>query len=454
MSHAPGRRESAIEGAAPVSTEPSRVIASLARDQVNLDLKTVDLCFLAGLYLKADKAALTSFEEDALIDMFEQVCDVVEPGADNPRKRATHAIQRLRDQRMLARVDGAGIVRAGDYALTTLAAAVVQYFLADEALTRESLTLLTGTLSAQLAEVLAAARKATDAESWRIKVSGPLRVTVSELVSGIERRQRGLDAQQEEVQAEIATLLQADWFSALERCQLLLDTTTSTLNELNSILLRDTNQFQALLQDIQALAEAAENAEAVETVQRVIEHVDRIAAWGSVRQQAWSEYYQYIHRYLRDVVRLDPDRALSQRLRDQVAEWPAVPFYLLVAHAPAMRLLRALEARVERPPVERPLAEREAELEWVEPENLHADIEALVLQVIDDGAATLAEVSERVLPQLPASLHYAAAGRIADAALRLARVPGEHERTHERPWAPVLSRLEVEDWPVDGRDTP
>jgi chromosome condensin MukBEF complex kleisin-like MukF subunit len=80
------------------------------------------------------------------------------------------------------------IVRAGDYALTTLAAAVVQYFLTDEALTRESLTLLTGTLSAQLAEVLAAAKKkATDTETWKGKVSGPLRVTVSELVSGIER---------------------------------------------------------------------------------------------------------------------------------------------------------------------------------------------------------------------------------------------------------------------------
>ena len=61
---------------------------------------------------------------------------------------------------MLARVDGAGIVRAGEYALTRLAAAVVEYFLADEALTRESLTLLTGTLRAQLAEVLAAAKKA------------------------------------------------------------------------------------------------------------------------------------------------------------------------------------------------------------------------------------------------------------------------------------------------------
>jgi chromosome partition protein MukF len=120
------------------SSDPNRVIASLARDQVNLDLKTVDLCFLAGLYLRADKMALASFEEDLLIDMFEQVCDVVEPGAENPRKRATHAIQRLREQRMLARVDGAGIVRAGEYALTRLAAAVVACFLTDEALTRES----------------------------------------------------------------------------------------------------------------------------------------------------------------------------------------------------------------------------------------------------------------------------------------------------------------------------
>jgi chromosome partition protein MukF len=65
-------------------------------------------------------------------------------------------------------------VRAGEYALTRLAAAVVEYFLTDEALTRESLTLLTGTLRAQLAEILAAARKAEGGEGWRSKVTGPL----------------------------------------------------------------------------------------------------------------------------------------------------------------------------------------------------------------------------------------------------------------------------------------
>jgi chromosome partition protein MukF len=426
------------------SANPNRLIASLMRDQVNLDLKTADICFLAGLYLRADKAGLASFEEDLLVDQFEQVCDIVEPSAENPRKRATHAIQRLRDQRMLARVDGAGIVRAGEYALTRLAAAVIEYFLADEALTRESLTLLTGTLRAQLAEVLAAARKADDVETWRERIVAPLRITVGDLVAGIERRQRGLDAQQEEVQAEIAVLLSADWFSAVDRCQTLLDATTRTLRELNEILLRDTHHFVALLQDIQALASMAGNTEAEEAAQRVIEHVDRIAAWGGARQRAWSEYYQYVHRYLRDVVRLDPDRALSQRLRDQIAGWPDRSFHLLAAHAGSICLLRPLEAHVERPPVARPRTNREAEPAWVEAENALADIEALVTRELDDGFDTLAAVTEQVLTALPDDRHYVATGRTADALARLARVRAERER----PWRTVHEWLEIEDWIV------
>jgi chromosome partition protein MukF len=381
-----------------------------------------------------------------LVDMFEQVCDVVEPGADNPRKRATHAIQRLREQRMLARVDGTGIFRAGEYALTRLAATVIEYFLTDEALTRESLTLLTGTLRAQLAEVLAAAKKAGDEDAWRHNVIGPLRVTVGDLVAGIERRQRGLDAQQEEIQADIATLLQADWFRAVDHCQILMDKTTNTLRELNEILLRDTHHFVALLQEIQTLATSAGNTEAEESVQRVIEQVDRIAAWGGARQRAWSEYYQYVHRYLRDVVRLDPDRALSQRLRDQIAAWPSCPFHLLVAHGPSIRLLRQLEARVERPMVTRPRADREAAPEWVDAENILADIEALVMTAVRGGAKTLADVTSQVLPSLPHSIHYAAAGRVAEVVAHMKAVNAQRER----PWMPVSKAMEIEDWRVPG----
>jgi chromosome partition protein MukF len=66
-------------------SDPSRLIAALARDRINLDLKTLDLCFLAGLYLRADRASLASFEEDVLIDMFEQVYDINRMGSAQGR---------------------------------------------------------------------------------------------------------------------------------------------------------------------------------------------------------------------------------------------------------------------------------------------------------------------------------------------------------------------------------
>lgn len=414
------------------------------RDQVCLDLKTVDICFLAGLYLRADQAGLASFEEDILVDMFEQTCDLVELDADNPRKRATHAIQRLRDQHMLARIDGAGIVRAGEYALTRLAVAVIEYFLTNEALTRESLTLLTATLRAQLVDVLAVARKAENNDQWHAQVIAPLRVTVGDLIAGIERRQRGLDAQQEEVQAEIASLLTADWFLAVDQCQGLLDATTTTLRELNDVLLRDTHHFLALLQDIQARAASAMNREAEEAAQRVIEHVDRIVAWGGARQRAWSDYYQYVHRYLREVVRLDPDRALSQRLRDQIVGWPARPFYHWVVSENSICLLRPLEVHVERPPVLRPRVDREAEPDLVDAENAMADIDRHVIQALEQGCETLASVTDYVLDTVSEDAQYAAIGRIADALVRLGAVRSERER----PWRTVHEQFEIEDWAV------
>ncbi len=317
-----------------------RVIASIHRDGIGLDLKSVDLCFLVALHTRATDSSLTCFEEDLLLDVFEQVCDVVDPNGENLRKRATHAIQRLREQRLLSRVDGAGITRAGEYSMTRLAAGIVEFFMADQILTRESLSLLTKALLVSLFNVRSEAKKVQTPEEWRQLVVGPLRVTVGDLVAGIERRQRGLDAQQEQVQKQIGELLGADWFAAVDQCQQLLDDTTTTLSELNSVLLHDTHQILAVLSDIEQVAHQATMPEAEEATQRVSEQVDRVAAWGRARQLAWSNYYQYVHRFLRDVVRLDPSRALSERLRNQLADWTKQPFSWVVAHASKIRVLR------------------------------------------------------------------------------------------------------------------
>ena len=67
-----------------------------------------------------------------------------------------------------------------------------------------------------------------------------------------------------------------------------------------------------------------------------------------------------------------------------------------------------------------------------------------------DGAVDLVDVTARVLSALPLEIHYAAAGRIADALARITRVRSEHER----PWRAVIDRLEIEDWSVSREGGP
>lgn len=423
--------------------DPQLVLAALARSHPVLELGTLDLCFLAALHLQAEGAALSAFTEEKLGEVFEQACALVEPRADNLKRRATHTIQRLRDQKLLARVDGAGVLRAGEFALTRLAASIIESYLADESLTRENLTQLTRSLRISLAEILARANEAKEPADWRNAVEAPLRVSVSDLVSGIERRQRSLDLEQQEFQTRIAKLLESDWFGAVDQCLELLESTSRTLTELNDILLRDAHELSSVLQDIQEITVNAQAEGAEAAVERVMEQVDRIRAWGAARQRAWSEYYQYVHRYLCDVVRLDPSRALIQRLREQLSQHTSRPFALSVAAAASPRLLREIEPfKDDKPKVSRPRAERERPPADNDAIDQHAIVEELVQNALDRGSLGLCEVTQQVDAETPSELRFVTAGRVAQVVARLARTTV----ARDRPWVSVNESLVIEEW--------
>lgn len=409
-----------------------------------LDLSTLEICFLVALQQRAEERGLAAFGEQELSDVFERVAAVVSPEVEQIRSRATHAIRRLREQRLLVRVDGAGVRRAGDFGLSRLASAITDFFVEEEALTQSDLDLLARTLLASLREVLTAAQRAKRPEDWQGHVIGPLRITASDLILGIERRQRGFDARQESFQGEITRLIEADWWSAVDRCQKLLDDSAATLQQLGDLLLRYTHELQSVLQDVLELSIAAEHREAEGVSQRLMGQIDRIAAWGAARQQAWSEYYDHVHRYLRDVVRLDPSRALTARLREQLSGHGQSSFALTVAAAPALRMLRDVVPPAPPPPVRRPRPERAPALEQVAPSAAVDPLEARVRELIAGGASELSEVTRQATAELPAEQRFLGAGKIAELAARL----GRPEPAKERPWVPVSPGLVIEDWPM------
>jgi chromosome partition protein MukF len=450
---APRSRESAPDfprGSAGVVHDPSvqtpeQTLAAFFEKRPALELSTLDLCFVVTLQLESHEHALPSFREEQLSDTFERVCRIVAPGTEQIAARATHTIRRLREQRLLTRVDGAGVARAGEFALSRLASAIVDFYIEDEVLTRDSLDLLARTLLVSLHEVLERARRAKRPQDWQAGVVAPLRITASDLILGIERRQRGLDVQQEQFQREIAGLLETDWFNAIDRCQQLLDDTASTLQQLNELLLRYAHQFETVLDDILERASAADSRTAEAVTQRVMGQIDRVAAWGAARQEAWSEYYDYVHRYLRDVVRLDPSRALTQRLREQLGGHVATPFSLTVADAAPLRVLRSVVPPAPPVPVRRPRAERTQKLEEVASEDPALALTARVRDVMGEGVSDLSSITARVVEGLPHEQGFATAGKIAELAAQL----GKPELMRERPWVPVRDGLVIEDWHVE-----
>jgi chromosome partition protein MukF len=423
------------------SSEATALLALSSRAP-KLELSTLDLCFLATLYLRGQSSGHTAFSDEQLFELFEQAAQLVERDPSSVRKRATHAIARLRAQRLLSRVDGAGLLRSGEYALSRLGASIVGFFLEEEVLTTETLTLLTRSLESSLRDVLSRARAATGAAALDDAIVGPLKVTVHELMSGIERRQRGLDLQQEQFQKEISALLSADWFGAVESCQTLLESTAGTLRDLNHVLLSESHRLQAQLEDLQELALDAAASAAEEAIRRAADQIERIAAWSSGRQKSWSEYYQYVHRFLRDVVRLDPSRALTARLRDQLSGKSGKRFTLAVASTPAPLLLREVAPSPERPPVKRPRAERDTPPAQQAAADPFAGLEDSVRVQLDAGAASLRDVTAQVTAELPEAERFRAAGRVAQVVARLARTRSERER----PWLAVDEAFAIEDW--------
>lgn len=391
---------------------------------------------------------MASFQEDQLLDVFDQVVALTKEGSSEggAKKRASHVVRRLRDQKLLVRVDGAGVMRSGEYALTRLATGIIGFYLEDEALTRESLDVLAATLTTCLEDIRDAARAAAEtaaAEAWRTQVIGPLRVTIFELAGGIERRQRGFDLQQEAFQREIAALLAADWFGAVERCTKLLETTSAMLHELNGILLRHGNRFAELLQEVLERAADSEQDEAERAARDAIDQVDRLAAWGASRQRAWSDYHDWVHRYLRDVVRLDPSRTLVHRLREQLAGRGGKRYALTVASAPAIRLLRPAPVETASAPVRSPKKDREPKLAPEISSDPDAELRTNVGAAIAAGARALADVTARVCDaDADLDTRFRAAGKVAQLVSGMASV----EAVRERPWVPAGDGIVVEDW--------
>ena len=69
-----------------------------------------------------------TLDEDQLRNIYRIVSEVAHGDSSSITQRATNAIARLREQRLMVRTDTAGIVRGGEYSLSRMGNAIAEWF--------------------------------------------------------------------------------------------------------------------------------------------------------------------------------------------------------------------------------------------------------------------------------------------------------------------------------------
>ena len=419
------------------------ILARLDERKVKVNLGTRHICCLYAINAWLHRNVEASLSNAELREVVAGVLSLIDQDGELPEKRITHTLDDLRQGQLLVRTDSRGLTSAGRWSVSPLAQHIVRFFVDELTLDEQSLVVTTITIRGLLRQIEADARKGGDGAWWLQKVTQPLDIVVGELVQGIDRRRRGLDARQEGVRKAIREQLEMSWEEGLDAVERLLATTADTIDELHAVVLRELDALDTALGQIDDLAEPAGAAEATLAIQRLRDQLFQLRAWSSDRHAAWSGWYQRVQRNTRELIRLDPNRRISARLRDHLRSWEGAPWALQVPAPLRHRPLRSVSVVSEQPPVTgaRPIDAEPAEQE------VDQDVEQRLrdrLRVLLEahGALSLRAALAEVLPEPSLGDPFGAIGVVAHHLVEAGRIPGD--RRNAAPWVEVPGGVEVE----------
>jgi chromosome partition protein MukF len=417
-----------------------------------LQLDREDAAFLAGIHTWLAVNPDPTLDEDQLRNIYRIVSEVAHGDPSSTAQRATNAIARLREQRLMVRTDTSGIVKVGEYSLSRMGNAIAEWVGEQEGLTLRSLEIIMTQIRAGLSQIRSAAEAGGDPDHWESSVSGPLKLTVAELIEGIERRQQGMDMQQEEIRERIGAMLEESWFEAVASCETLLGTTSEALQELHRVLMHEIEGMSSLLNEIEELCEKDSQDISVQAIDHVRRHLERIGAWGENRFAAWSDYYQNVHEFIRSVISVDPDRAVRTRLRDAIKEYGRpIHWFLNVAdQAPYIHLRTDFDSRPSLA-IERKAQQIEAALEeaGITPMPLDRIEGEILARLRDQGRAELLDILGGLLPHETFHRIYTLAGDLAEWLIWR----GDPLPLQDPSWYPLGKGIEIQNLTVRQRQS-
>ena len=315
------------------------LVGTILSKGLQLQLQPEDLAFLTALRFWKDSESQPEFNEDELHVVHQSVDRMcLDSLPETRQRRCNEVIRRMLEQHLLICLEGSEH-RAHAYLVTPLAEQIVDSVTTGLEASKIALSTLFMTVSSHLQEIRDAAANGGNEPYWALQVEAPLDITVSQLITAIDHRQRQLDREAVDTRKDVVELLKQDWQNAMSRCEHLLTSTQERLQDLQKLLLASCHTLRELLENIARSGEAAEHFGAVSSVLRLEQHLDRIEHWSTERLDHWESFHHRVHQYLRQFINMDERKALMERTLDSLRNYRQQPWHLVcTANEPLLRL--------------------------------------------------------------------------------------------------------------------
>ncbi len=420
-----------------IETAPSvpEVVKKTYQSGFKLNINKLDASLLMGVhtYLEIQQSfTLTSSELERI---FAIVNDVSDGMVESLPQRTNSAIGRLLKNQLLIRVDGGGLGQMPQFDVSSLGKSIIGHLSNHEKLTRQNLTIISSKIVSTLSDIRRSLNSSGSDHFWQESVKLPLKHVVAELISAIEKRQKGLDLEQEEVRNQISHLLDKDWLEALVACEELLETTSTTLQELYQTLLSENSAIKQGLNEISDAADQFDQSTVLAVIDGIYLRLDQLEQWGKERVGSWSQYYRRVNDFLQSIVRFDPNREMSQRLVERIQEFPESPWFLDLLEPPVYRTLKETHFSGNKKKVTRTLPGQADIQEEDDDGNLVLDlmIEEIKKRMANGQSIDLVELIRPYLEEHSLSRIYPHIGTIIDLILKEINQRPSRSQTWEKP---------------------
>lgn len=424
------------------SASVPEVVKRIYQGGFKLTINRLDASFLMGIttYLELQQSfVLTSSELERIYAI---VNDVSQGVVESLPQRTHTAINRLLKNQLIMRVDGGGMGQIPRFDISSLGKAIIDHLSRNETLNRQNLTIITGKIVSTLSEIRKSLYSSGSDQFWEESVRLPIQHVVAELIAAIEKRQKGLDLEQEEVRNRISHLLDKDWLEALVSCEELLETTSTTLQELYQTLLSENSAIKQGLNEIYDTADQAGQESILTVIDGIYVRLDQLEQWGKERVSSWSQYYRRVNDFLQSIVRFDPNREMSQRLLESIQVYSASPWHLNVLEPPVYLTLKETQVTGDKRRVSRKLSDQPDLQEEDDDGNLVLDlmIEEIKARLDADQPINLIEIVRLFLKDHPLEKVYPHIGVVIDLILKEI----DQRPLSARSWEKPLEELQFE----------